>query len=1399
MSSSRRSSKSRTSGTDSSGSLNRLLNFSKSIEKGIFGVLYAMTKNNTFPKALTIIALIIEFIQLISFGFKSVFPWGGDLGFYLKKIVSPISHPADVLAYKGFTVLFWVAIAFMVLGFINIWYVAYTFYQGKIANIWIIRTLRWFVSSTVAVLYIPLLSLFLIGLNCSKDSESGGGYYLTRFASQDILCYGPENMPITIFSIVFIILFTIIAVCSSVTYYEFDTSVSDRFAKPHARFDLTILLVKTIFAFFFELLKGYPWLLAIVFFIGLLLLSFGSIILLPYNNQRLNQIKSGLYTIVLWVSFCTILTMIVNDTESPATSYLVVAGLIPSFFLGFFLNKLFYKYLYKQLKYLTNVPPQTSVQTMEVINNNNNLNGEKIVKFEEPVTLGSKSQIKFPFFDKWFSMPLFIEIMSRRILASRGGNQRDQAAIDRANLLFQCGLQYYPNSSLLWMAYANYLFTVRQDRHVGYASLEKLRRMNPPFDIRFFIFQRDKEREQMMDSDLRGPSGKIQDFVTYMEFKKLYLGARRSHQSCLNYINRFWRHLLHETIDLNALSTLSGKIATSETRATEQYERLLGLNPNSVRVIRDYAQFVEEVVRDRDHSFKLAKKADTIEDNMSKSLSIEHTRRLSSSIPSDLDIMGDGASTGGIQLERISIDTSAAAGSLRRGEQKTIRIPENSSTQDKKSGGGLSGDDSSDATGSSYHSRSNYAAYQQSNSISRLSWLMIFTTLATVIFAIVVLVVLRNQMIAQRNAFQGVLSLGSLGSESVQVANNFLLMNQYALANNSAGFAYHQHDNVRRINIMENIHRAIYYGEKSPQAYVSDPIATLKRQAGISGVYDIGSVLFSYPQFNKTNPANSALLRAVYNKPVIDMMMLIGTNAYNDNTTDFKYVTQPFNVWKGGNMYVENARVINSYAIDDFGTEISRDPGFRFVTKNTQTLSDSFLLVQKAYVGTILLSANNNSLNILYVWVSIFGLLFILAVLLFRPIVSRISREKIRTLVLFALAPHDLVLKMATKKVKLSNLESGSDRDIQFDLTSGDDEDDQVNNSHSPFSSPSSSSSRMVNKSSSSLLPESSSSSPNILLQGEELTKGGGEDGTAVLDQEDHHLPLLSPAKIVGDSTTTTATATVKKRIGGWDGTSKRNINKRSLRVVLRRLHVSYSFALFLLFGILTMGLFVSFAQIFVDQQAGYDLALCAYRTADSRLLHYYTTKLLSPPDEGDNLQHDIHNTTLAFQKNHQSLIDIPRTEDVMDGTFGCYRIDQSECRQPQDPYYKDTIFGLDWTIEQMIQHSLNLAYENRSAMTGTDPDIVWMNAMYPDISDGLDRTTFRFFEYWQEIQTKALNIITAILSVSTVLLVLIYLILFRPFINRLRVQHIHTLAMLRLAPEDIQFMHVSDKIIDED
>eukprot|EP01133_Synstelium_polycarpum_P002896 gene2896-3326_t len=1306
-----RSSK-RSNGTHSS-SLSDLFKFTRTLESGAFSVLYAMTKGNTFPKLATILSIMIEYIIFVSFGFKLAFVWGGDTGYWLKTILSPFSHPSNLFHYYGFTVLFWVVISLMCLGFLNMIYVGYRFHQGRIASILYIRTLRWFVSTSVNLLYIPILSLFLISLNCSRDDK--GDLVVTRFMrfDEDIACWNIQNAPIAVVSILFIVIFSIISFVSNLTYYEYDTNNRTRYAKPHARFDVSIMIVKTIFTFTFEFARESPYALSIVYIIGISWLVFGTIYFLPYNNQRINQIKAGLYTSILWIALMSLITTIVNNQHSAATSYVVIVGFIPAFLPGFFGSRFYYRFLGHQLDTFLSINSarvgrsRTKSDALKTSSDNNGAVVSPAARVTWAETqLGSKGELTFPFLERFFTMPTTVEIMARRLLS----DSNTPESIERANALFHCGLQYYPRSPLLWMAYTNFLMSVRKDRHVGYAALEKLRGLAPALDVRFFIYQRDREREQMMDSDLRGPdAGKIHDFIAYMEFKKLYTGARRSHVACLEYIRRFWRHLVHDTVDLNRLSSLSSKIASAERKASEQYERLVSLNPSSVRVLRDYSHFLEEVVRDSDMAFRLAKRADKIEERMSKSLSSEMHLEGSRPINSD--------DKDGVELGKMGSDSKSR-------------------------------DDTSEHSKSSSGRTSNrYERFQQSNSIRKLSWLTFITSLILIAFLITGLVYMRDQAMAQKFSFQGVVSLGEASAESVDIATNLerlrgmVFRRQYLTPN----FEILVNDTHRRLNVLSNIHRAIYWGEDEPQSFVGDTFAELKRQAGIK-LYDIGDEVFTYGEFNKTRAVDwtMPLLYDLYDMPSVELTTLIapfhGNSPYSNDTGNgtSPFTTMKYNMWKAANLYIQSARAVLSYQETQY-YDTDSDPIYQFAVINgPRNISSGFLDIQVAYIETVKGWADYIVNVAAGLWAGVFLIFVLLAVFLFRPVVSTISRETIRTLILFSMAPRDLVLSLSSKKYKLNvALESSSDRD----------------------------------------------------LYDEDEVEGNAND----VGTDDDKAPLIQES-----ATTAPEPCTSAWTINVDDVGHRRHINKRSLRSVLRRLHLSYILALFVLWAIFTMSVGVSIVEVYNDYDSGPDLAKSAQRYAEAHSINFYVYQLINNhlPESTVEIQTYVD----IMQDTHQSITYIPETRKLMMDDAGCLMIDQSLCRLPNDTYYQDSMMGLDWVIDKYIKTVISIAYASVEDQSYDDPEVEWFMSMADyELHDGNARATFEFFELWQSNQSYSINIIIVAYAVGLVAVCIAYFALFRSFITRLRIQHTHTLAMLRLAPKEIQMMEISDKIIDED
>ncbi|EAL63043.1 hypothetical protein DDB_G0288843 [Dictyostelium discoideum AX4] len=266
----------------------------------------------------------------------------------------------------------------------------------------------------------------------------------------------------------------------------------------------------------------------------------------------------------------------------------------------------------------------------------------------------------------------------------------------------------------------------------------------------------------------------------------------------------------------------------------------------------------------------------------------------------------------------------------------------------------------------------------------------------------------------------------------------------------------------------------------------------------------------------------------------------------------------------------------------------------------------------------------------------------------------------------------------------------------------------------------------------------------------------------------------------------------------GWDGKSKRNLNKKSLKSVLIRLHLSYSFAIILLFGFISMGLWISFSVVYENSQSGIILGTSCGRSLNGRDINFYASELLNF-DNDFQFNQSIINAIEQLQLNHQSLPYLEEVRPLMEGTYGCWELDQSKCLKEDSIYYNDVNLGLDWIVESFFRKILNLINTDQSLLS-TSEDYQWLKAIGSELFlIGLDTVTFKYFLHYQRLQEWATMVLTSILAVNCVILLIIYMALFRPFMNHLRIQHIHTLALLRLAPDDIRYMEISDKAIDED
>lgn len=86
--------------------------------------------------------------------------------------------------------------------------------------------------------------------------------------------------------------------------------------------------------------------------------------------------------------------------------------------------------------------------------------------------------------------------------------------------MLQAGLEQFPNSAFLQIVSANFAIGVKGDVAGGHAALARAKLMKPTVSEKFYIFVREQEHKQRMQSESSGEAAV--DLVSYVEFEKNY-------------------------------------------------------------------------------------------------------------------------------------------------------------------------------------------------------------------------------------------------------------------------------------------------------------------------------------------------------------------------------------------------------------------------------------------------------------------------------------------------------------------------------------------------------------------------------------------------------------------------------------------------------------------------------------------------------------------------------------------------------------------------------------------------------------------------------------------------------------------------------------------------------------
>ena len=109
----------------------------------------------------------------------------------------------------------------------------------------------------------------------------------------------------------------------------------------------------------------------------------------------------------------------------------------------------------------------------------------------------------------------------------------------------------------------------------------------------------------MKETDVVNTESKGLDVVLVVEYQNKYVDFQAALTDSVNMYTEFWRELMEENPDIQKLQILGTKITVTIEKATQLFKLLTGINPNSIRVLELYGNFLHDIVNDETESKRI--------------------------------------------------------------------------------------------------------------------------------------------------------------------------------------------------------------------------------------------------------------------------------------------------------------------------------------------------------------------------------------------------------------------------------------------------------------------------------------------------------------------------------------------------------------------------------------------------------------------------------------------------------------------------------------------------------------------------------------------------------------------------------------------------------------------------
>jgi len=515
--------------------------------------------------------------------------------------------------------LFYLSIFLVGLTIIDVFYVSYAISKKKFSYLWPIRALRSVCSLFVTALFLPLTELFFSMMACEMDDNG----VMVNTTATDIVCWQGLHILYSASAIIVSSVFLVISIIVAMTYFDIGWDDDNPTSKISSDVDVFQIYSKIIcmFVFTFFADESYQWMLMVV----LLITSGGFFYKLMFERPYLNHVIALTWSIVsgiyAWTNLMLFLTKLLGFSDFQGgvelcfMSYPLIALVI------IFSPNPLEKRLMTQFKDLANgydcfdhiryfvylsshdtIESRISLEGYIKKYNEEEQDGSSLLRYNQSIV---HKQQNVDDNDK-NSIPDGKSEKRENAQAKKMKVDQERKLMEHAFHLFKKGLVKFPKCTFLRIQYALFLLEKMKNKNWALRQLMKSEKKNPSFAEQFLIYRFKRVIEEEMTESAGNDSANL-DIVSALAYQNHRQHWETYMETASQLHTKFWSYLTEDVNDLGKLSEIGSEINSTLALVEEHWDRMQRYKQNSGKIVRLYANFLVQVLNDKEGSKELMK------------------------------------------------------------------------------------------------------------------------------------------------------------------------------------------------------------------------------------------------------------------------------------------------------------------------------------------------------------------------------------------------------------------------------------------------------------------------------------------------------------------------------------------------------------------------------------------------------------------------------------------------------------------------------------------------------------------------------------------------------------------------------------------------------------------------